>query len=159
MSEQKTYTESEAQRFFAIHYHGKTWELLEKPNRTKEEDEQMVHAAHASCCHWLAAGTGLHHQRGEWLIARVYSVLGIAEAALRHANRCLELTNEHANLMQDFDWAFAYECVARAKAVAGKREEAARYIQLAQKAGEAIKEDEDKKIFMAEFNGGNWSQT
>jgi hypothetical protein len=157
MTEEKKYTESEAHRFFAIHYHGKTWELLEKPNRTKEEDELMIYTAHASCCHWRTAGTGVHHQRGEWLIARAYSVLEITEAALRHATRCLELTNEHAGLMEDFDWAFAYECVARANAVAGNRDEALQYVQLAQKAGGAIKDEEDKKIFFAEFNGGNWN--
>jgi hypothetical protein len=50
MTEEKSYTESEAQRFFAIHYHGKTWDLLDKPNRTRE-DELMVYTAHASCCH------------------------------------------------------------------------------------------------------------
>ena len=58
MSEEKTYTESEAQRFFAVRYNGTTWDLLEKPDRTKADDELMVHTAHASCCHWLAAGTG-----------------------------------------------------------------------------------------------------
>jgi hypothetical protein len=154
VSEEKTYTEPEAHRFFAVRYNGATWNLLEKPDRTKEEDELMIYTAHASCCHWLAAGTGLHHQRGEWLIARVYSALGIAEAALRHANRCLELTHQHADLMEDFDLAFAYECVARANAVAGDRTEALKYAALAQKAGEAIKKEEDRKIFFAEFEGG-----
>jgi tetratricopeptide (TPR) repeat protein len=157
MSEEKTYTELEAHRFFAVRFHGKAWELLEKPDRTKQEDELMIHTAHASCCHWLTAGTGVHHQRGEWLIALVYSVLGIAEAALRYANRCLELTRQHADLMEDFDWAFAYECVARANAIAGKRDEAIKHIERAQKAGEAIKEAEDRKVFLAEFNGGNWN--
>ena len=75
---------------------------------------------------------------------------------LQHANRCPELTLQHADLMQDFDWAFAYECMARANAVAGTREEASKYTQLAQTAGEAIKEDEDKQVFIAEFKGGNW---
>ena len=158
MSEEKTYTESEADLYFAKRFNGKTWELLEKQDRTKQEDELMIHSAHASCCHWLAAGTGLHHQRGEWLIARVYSVLGSAEAALRHANRCLELTRQHASLMADFDWAFAYEGVARAHAVAGHRDEAIKHIELAHKAGEAIKEDQDRKIFFAEFDGGNWNR-
>jgi hypothetical protein len=157
MSEEKRYTEAEAHRFFAVHYHGETWKLLEKPDRTRQEDELMIYTAHTSCCHWLKAGTGVNHQRGEWLIARVYSVLGLADMAVRHANRCLELTQQHASLMEDFDWAFAYECVARANAVAGNREEAVKHVQLAQQAGEAIKEEEDRKIFFADFNGGDWN--
>jgi len=59
--------------------------------------------------------------------------------------------------MEDFDWAFAYECVAQANAAAGNRDEALKYIELAQKAGEVIKEEEDRKIFFAEFNGGRWN--
>jgi hypothetical protein len=99
----------------------------------------------------------VNHQRGEWQIARVYTVLGLADMALRHANRCMELTHQHANEMADFDWAFAYECVARANAVAGNRVEAIKHIGLAQKAGEAIKDEEDRKVFFDGFNGGNWN--
>src|SRR4051812_28011006 len=32
-----------------------TWTLLEKENRTPDEDDEMVHAAHASAYHWLHA--------------------------------------------------------------------------------------------------------
>ena len=156
MTEDKSYTVAEAHRFFAIQFNGKTWELLEKTERTPEEDELMIHSAHASCHHWLEAGTGVHHQRGEWLIARVYSVLGQAEAALWHANRCLELTQEHGNLMEDFDRAFAYECMARANAVAGNRAEAVRYLELATEAGEAIGSEEDRKLFFGDLRSGDW---
>ena len=46
------------------------WELLEKPDRTREEDEELIHAAHASRYHWGVAGTALNHARGDWQIAR-----------------------------------------------------------------------------------------
>jgi hypothetical protein len=98
----------------------------------------------------------VNHQRGEWLIARVYTVLGLTEAALRHAARCLELTHKFADLMQDFDWAFAYEGIARANALAGNRQTALEYIQRAETSGQAIQDEEDRKIFLADFNGGNW---
>ena len=122
MSEDKHYTEQEAHRAFAVQYHGQTWDLLDQPERSKERDALMIHSAHASCRHWLEVGTGLHHQRGEWLISRVYAVLGQAGPALTHADRCLELTTKHADLMLDFDRAFAYEAVARANAIAGNRD-------------------------------------
>jgi hypothetical protein len=116
----------------------------------------MVHAAHASCCHWLAVGTGVHHQRGEWLIARVYSELGVAEAALRHAHCCQELTEEHAGLVEDFDRAYAFEGLARAHAVAGNQAEAREYLELAQNAGKAIADEESRKFFVGDLAGGNW---
>ncbi len=157
MSEEKTYTEAEAHRYFAIRFNNMTWELLDKMERTREEDECMLYSAFASCRHWLAVGTGVHHQRGEWLIARVYTVLGLGEAAVRHANRCLELTEQHADEMEDFDGAFAFEAVARAHAIAGNQGEALKYIALAERAGEAIAGEEDRKIFWGDFNGGNWA--
>jgi tetratricopeptide (TPR) repeat protein len=153
----ETYTEAEAHRHFAIQFNGQAWDLLDKAERTPEEDERMLHSAFASCRHWLQAGTGLHHQRGEWLLARVYSVLGLGDAALRHARRCLELTEQHADLMADFDRAFALEAMARANAIAGNRDRALEYIERAKEAGEAIAQDDDKSIFWADFDGGEWA--
>lgn len=157
MNDEKSFTEAEAQRHFAGKLNNQVWELLEKPDRTRQDDELMVYAAHASCYHWLQAGTSLHHQRGEWMIARVYTVLGNAAAAQRHAARCLELTQEYADLMADFDVAFAYESMARANAIAGNRDEALKYAQLAEKAGQAIVDEEDRRIFLDDFYGGDWN--
>lgn len=156
MTEVTTYTLEEADRHFATNLNGTVWKLLQKPGRSKADDELMVYAAHASCYHWLNVGTGVHHQRGEWLIAHVYTELGFADSALRHATRCLALTQEHADLMKDFDWAYAYEGMARANALAGNRDEAQRYIGRAATAGESISNPEDKSIFLGDFEGGNW---
>ncbi|MEW6718144.1 MAG: hypothetical protein AB1345_11665 [Chloroflexota bacterium] len=156
MNEAKTYTLEEAHEHFAKMLNGKVWGLLQKPERSKSEDERMIYAVYASGYHWLEAGTGLHHQRAEWLIAHVCTELSLADSALRHTSRCLELTNEFPDLMKDFDWAYAYEGIARANALAGNRNEALKYIQLAEERGQAIHNDEDKNIFLGDFNGGNW---
>ena len=156
MSEEKTYTEQEAHRHFAASLNGEVWTLLGKSDRSQAEDETMIHTAHASCCHWLKVGTGVHHQRAEWMIARVYSELGLGEAALRHANRCQELTQEHADLMEDFDRAYAQEALARANAVAGNRAEARKHLQLAEEAGQAIADEDSKKFFVGDLADGDW---
>jgi hypothetical protein len=156
MSQDQTFTETEAHRYFAIQFNSETWNLLEKAGRTKDEDERMVYAAFASCRHWLEAGTAAHHQRGEWLIARVYAVLGQDRAALRHAERCLALTEQYTGEMQDFDWAYAYEAMARANAIAGNPEEAGKYLALAEEAGAAIADEQSKKIFVSDLKSGDW---
>jgi hypothetical protein len=156
VSEEKAFTESEAQLFFAKGFNGKTWELLDKGERTQEENELLVDYAHASLAHWRAAGTGVHLQRGTWMLARVNTVLGNAQMALQHAGRCLELTEQHKGLLADFDFAFAYECMARAQALAGNRAEALKYWDMADKAGAIIKDKEDRQIFFDDFNGGDW---
>jgi hypothetical protein len=156
MSEPERYTEEEAHAHFARSLNGEVWGLLEQAERTQEEDERMVHAAHASLYHWLFAGAAVNRQRGEWLLARVYAELGLGEAALLHAQRCQELTEQHAGDMEDFDQAYAYEALARANAVAGNHEAALRHRQRALDAGEAIADAESKALFAADLSGGNW---
>ncbi len=157
MAEEKKFTEAEAHRHFAIQFHGRTWDLMEKTGRTRDEDEQMVNFAFSSLTHWLYAGTAVNHQRGQWLLSRVYVVLGKPELSLFHAERCLELTEANQEDMEDFDFAFAYECVARANALADNHKEAKKYSDMAQQAGEVIKDEEDRKVFFADFNGGDWA--
>lgn len=156
MSEEKTYTEQEAHRHFATSANGKIWGLLDKADRSQAEDELMLNAAYASCYHWLQVGTDLHHQRAEWMIARVYAELGVGEGALFHARRCHELTEQHADLMEDFDRAYAFEAMARANAVAGNRADAQEYLKLAEEASQAIADAESKKFFVGDLNSGDW---
>jgi hypothetical protein len=157
MSEEKRYTESEAHYLFAVDFHSRTWNMLDQPIRTREENERMRDYAHASLAHWRVAGTALHSERGEWMLARVYAVLGEVELSLQHARRCQELLETFKQEMEDFDFAFAPEALARAHALAGNKQEAQKYIALAQKAGEAIREEDEREIFFQEFNGGNWN--
>jgi len=103
------------------------------------------------------AGAEVRNQRGQWLLARVYAVLGEGARALKHAQLCYEFLEGHRADMEDLDFAFVYEAIARAYAVNGDKAEANRFIQMAQKAGEAIKGKEDRDIFFNEFNGGEWS--
>ena len=127
-----------------------TWDLLEKGDRTHEDDVNMIHAAHASRHHWGQIGEPLQFERGEWQISRVYSVLGRGEPALYHAKLCLDTCLESE--IGDFDLAFAYEAMARAHAIAGDEEGYERYRELAIKAGEEIQDKGDKDYFLAELN-------
>ena len=148
MNEEKS-TEEEGHRKFAVDAFNLVWSLLDKEERTEEEDDKMVHAAHASRFHWGEIGTPLEFERGEWQISRVYSALSKPESALRHAKRCLGICKE--NHIGDFDIAFAYEAMARASAVAGEESDRDKYVQLAKEAGEQIKEKGNKDYFLSEL--------
>ena len=139
-----------AHQYFAKKLNGEVWDLLEKESRTPAEDALMMHAAHASLYHWMQVGTVVNHQRGEWLIARVYSVLAMPTEALWHAQKCLTLTETHPTQMADFDIAFAYEGIARAYAVANNHIKAKHFNELALQAGNAIADEEDRRIFFSE---------
>jgi hypothetical protein len=148
MTQEKS-MEKDCHKKFAVDCFNLAWSLMEKKDRTKDEDDRMVHAAHASRFHWGEIGTPVEFERGEWQISRVYSVLKRSQPALYHAKRCLEICRE--NDIGDWDIAFAYEGMARACAVAGQEEESRKYIEPAQKAGEQIKEKEDRDYLPSEL--------
>jgi DNA-binding transcriptional MerR regulator len=108
-------------RALAVGLFNYTWTLLENPKRTREQDDEMVHAAHASRYHWGEVGDAVNLARGEWQVSRVYSVLGRGEPAMFHARRCLEINESNASGREDWDLGSAYEALARAHAVAGDR--------------------------------------
>lgn len=157
MSLTATFPVEEAHRYFAKTINGRVWALLGQAERSPAEDVELIHAAHASLYHWLQIGTGVHQQRGEWLISHVYVVVGDAPAALHHAARCWTLTHAHKGELADFDIAYAYEGLARAHALAGNHNEAQHYHTLADQAGAAIADDEDRAIFTSDFTNGNWA--
>jgi len=134
---------------FAVELFNLVWDLMDREERTPEEDDRMLHAAHASRYHWGEIGTPLEFERGEWQISRVYSVLKRPDGAMHHARRCLEICE--ANGIGDFDLAFAYEALARANSVAGDHSGVSRYMRLAEKAGEAIGEEDNKNYSLSEL--------
>src|SRR3954453_14924645 len=113
--------DAETHRQLGVDLYNATWTLLEKPDRTPAETDEMIHRAHASRWHWGRVGTAINLARGEWLCARVYSTLGRGEPALWHARRCVEI---HEGVGADggresWDLAAAYEAMARAAYAGG----------------------------------------
>lgn len=150
MSEAK-YTLTEAHLHFAQMLNGQVWQLMGSKTRTVQDTALMLHAAHASLYHWLQVGNVTNHQRGLWLLSRVYATLGDGHHALRCARRCMALTEAHRADMADFDVAYAYEGMARALTLSGKKDEADGYFRRAQEAGAAIVEKEDRDIFLSDL--------
>jgi hypothetical protein len=133
-------------RRLAVELFNEVWTYLEKPDRSAAEDDTMIHAAHASRHHWGIVGTSVNLARGEWQVSRVYAVLGRAEPAIYHAQRCLEICV--ANGIGDFDIAFAHEALARANAVGGDPVAAAEHLSRARELAEHINEDDDREILL-----------
>lgn len=156
MKEERSFSKQEMHLHFARQFNSRVWELLGAPERSSAQDMEMIHAAHASMYHWLLVGNTAHQQRGEWLIARVYTVLENPDGALRHARRCFELTTENPEEMEDFDVAYAHEAMARASALAGGKQTAREHREKARLAGENIQGKENRTLFLSDFEGGDW---
>lgn len=123
------------------------WRLLEVEERTPQQDDEMLHAAHASRWHWSRAGVADLDQRlavGEWQCSRVYAVLGRGEPALHHARRCVEMVE--AGGLEDWVTASAYEAMARASSAAGDREAFDQWRDRARAAADAIGDEEDREV-------------
>jgi DNA-binding transcriptional MerR regulator len=136
-------------RLLAAQLFNETWRLMEKEERTRQDDDRMIHAAHASRYHWgeVPDGTPAHLARGEWQVSRVYTVLGRGEPALHHARRVLCQENG----IGDWDLGFAYEALARAYAVAGDAAQAREYTDQALAAAEDIAEAGERELLLADL--------
>ena len=139
------------QRLLAAQLFNETWRLMEQEERSRQDDDRMIHTAHASRYHWgqVPAATPAHLARGEWQISRVYTVLRRAEPALHHARRVLDLCQE--NSIGEWDLAFAYEALARAHAIAGDAGQAREHTDQALAAAEDIVADEDRELVLADL--------
>ena len=131
-------------RALAVGLYNHVWTLLETPDRTPDQDDELLHAAHTSRYHWGEVGEPLQRAIGEWQVSRVYATLGRAEPALHHARRCLALAEEHE--LARWLLASAFEGLARAHAAAGDRPAAAEWKVRAEAAAREIDGAEERQI-------------
>lgn len=125
------------------------WTLLDLEERTPEQDDQLVHAAHASRWHWGQVGGYEQWAVGEWQCSRVYAVLGRGPEALHHARRCLELSAEAG--VDDFVAASAHEAMARALAVMGDYDAARVERNLAYALAVELEDDDDRAVIESDL--------
>ena len=134
-------------RQLGVDLFNEVWRLIE----SRQDDDRMLHAAHASRYHWGEAPECKPENlaRGEWQISRVYVVLGLAEPAIWHAQRCLEHCEEAG--IGDWDLAYAHEALARAYGLAGTAE-AEEWKAKARGAGDKISDREDREHFDEDYS-------
>jgi hypothetical protein len=136
---------SDENRRFAVDVYNAAWELLDSPDRTREDDDEVLGMAFTSRWHWSQAG-GEDEQLaiGDWFIGHVAAHLGLAEVAQRFSSRALdrvEATGTGGWLL-----ASVYEGMARAAACSGDAEERQRFTALAESALEGIDDPEEREV-------------
>jgi hypothetical protein len=136
-----------AERRLAIDLFNGVWELLRIEDRTIEDDDRMLHMAHASRYHWGQVGEPENLARGEWQCSRVYAALGRAEPCLHHAQRVLDICQAHG--IADWDLAFAYEALARGYAVANDQSTARLMTERALAVD--ITDEEDRTLLLGDL--------
>ncbi len=128
--------------------------------RTAAQDDELVHTVHASAYHWKQfGGTPANIARGENQCARVYAALGRGEAALHHAERCLELVEAGGEGIEDWDLASALEVLARAHLVAGNPAEAGQFAERSRLALKIIADEDDREVIARQLEELNLGPT
>lgn len=149
MTEEPRYTLREAQRKLAAQYFNETWDLMEKAERTPEDDVRMVHTTHASRCLWEAVGDASNLAIGEWQVSRVYSVLKWAELAAHHGG--LSLDHSKAAGQRPFLMGYAHEALCRAALISGERDAARSELTRAAEWLTGLTDEEERGLLSADL--------
>ena len=127
--------------------------LAEKDNLTPNDEDALLNAAFAAAYHWAQVGAPVNHARADLTLAHAFSRLAqkkenahLAPEAMRYARRCLNFFN--TNPGEDWDMAFAHAEMAYAAAVSGDKYLHSYHYQQANRLGENIVEQEDRKVFL-----------
>jgi hypothetical protein len=101
----------------AVNCFNAAWDLLDLKEKSKEEEEQMIHLAHTSFWHWtkVEEHTSKNLSIGYWQLSRVYFSARLGERSLFYEERCLEVSLE--NKIEPFYIGYAYEALSRANSL------------------------------------------
>jgi len=76
-------------RVMAVKLYNHTWSLLDEPNRTTDQDREMLGAAFGSMYHWSVIGDEKNFAVSDWQVARVLAMVGQTDLAQQFADQAL----------------------------------------------------------------------
>jgi hypothetical protein len=141
----------EAHKHFSKHCFNRAWDLIDQPNRTPEDNERMIHLAHASIWHWSERSdcTAKNLSIGYWQLSRVYALVGAGNDSAKYARICLEKSPKD----DSFSLGYAYEALARAETIQGNTAKAKEHHAEASRLAETIDDAESKQMLLSDLNG------
>jgi len=144
-----TFDLAAAHKYFAADCFNKAWDLIEKPERTSEDDRLMVALNQASIFHWLnrADCTSENLSVGFWQASRIQTLLGRADEARRHAETCLS----YSHSLKPFYVGYAYEALARAEFMAGDLATGEAHLQHAQRHAASIENKDHQTMLLKDL--------
>lgn len=138
-----------ARRAFAVAAFNGAWDLIDKPDRTADDDRQMLTLAFASRWHWGEVGSAENKVIADWQVAHVASLIGQASLALTFAQ--LSYDASRSDDVPDWMRASGAEGLARAYACAGDRSAYERYASEARDLCAHLAEEEDRELILGQL--------
>jgi hypothetical protein len=151
MSESTSFDLPAAHRHFSAHCFNTAWDLIDKPDRTPEEDLDMLHRGISALWHWTQRPdcTATNRSIGLWQVSRIYAILGQADNAHRYAGLCLKASSEPD--VEPFYLAYAHEALARADMVAGKMDKMQKHLGDARQIAEQLTPDQETQNLLKDL--------
>jgi hypothetical protein len=138
-----------AHEYFAAHCFNRAWDLIDKEERTPQDDLLLVALNQASIYHWLERGDCDDRRLsvGYWQASRIQAVLGNASEARRHAETCLSFSDE----LPPFYLGYAHEALARAATLAGDRDAVAAHLTRAKGLAAQVAVKDEREALLGDL--------
>ena len=148
MSDEPTFDIQAAHRYFSTECFNRAWDLIEKEDRTAEEEDEMLNLSVASLWHWTQRPDCSPKERslGYWQVSRIYAITGRPKNATWYAERCVEATEDAG--LPPFYLGYAYEALARAAMADRDRRAAMEYVARARELADQDKSEEDRQLLL-----------
>jgi hypothetical protein len=136
-------------RKIAIESYSYCWGLLDRDDRSQDEDIELLTSACASRYHWSLAGGPEQWVVSDWMVSRAAAAIGEGSLSLAFALRA-------TNAVPEFDapdWlvASSAEGLARAYAALGSDQDRDEWLNTAESLVEAISDEEDRELIACQL--------
>lgn len=135
------------QRRLAAQANNRAWRLSESPDRSPQEDEEMLQAAHAAMYFWKIVGTDANRAHAAQLVAHVYALLKLPNPARHYLAQCEPFFLERD--CEPWERACALAVKASVAASAGQSDAHASSYREAERLIAALPDREDRDILYA----------
>ncbi len=141
-----------AHRWFSVECFNRTWEYINKKDRTPAEDEEMIRLSLASTWHWTQRPdcTNVNRSISLWQNSRVYALAGQIENARRYGQMCLDVSQNED--VPTFYRGYAYEALARAESLGGNNQVMKALVIEARRLAEQVVVEEDRNLLQADLD-------
>jgi len=141
-----------AHEHFSVVCFNETWALLDRNDRSSEDDQRMIELCLASLWHWTQRDdcSDTNMSIGYWQASRVYATVGLAGEARRYATLCLEASNRPN--VPTFYAGYAYEALARAAQVAGHLDAAREQLAASRTIAHGLTDPSHKEQLLADLD-------
>jgi hypothetical protein len=135
-----------AHRYFSGRCFNQAWDLIEKADRSHEDDRLMFALNQASIFHWLSRPDcdNKHLSIGYWQASRIQAILGNGVEAQRYADICLSYSGD----LEPFFLGYAHEALARAAVLIGNSAAAAEHLSQARANAALVSRKQDRELLL-----------